>query len=91
MNPIVKFDKNFARPGGRVVNYNGKLYRLAQNYIQVYAFEISELSEKSYVEKIASEKPLVNMTGKGWNSRGMHHIDMHKLGDKWIAVVDGRR
>jgi len=95
MNPIVKFDKNIARPGGRVIIHNGRLYRFTQdddpNYgIQVFAFEITELSEKSYGEKIVSEKPVVNMTGKGWNAAGMHHVDLHKIGDKWMAVVDGR-
>lgn len=95
-NPIVKFDKNIARPGGKVITYNGCLYRLAQDDepyygIQVFAFEITELSEKSYVEKIVSEKPVVNMTGKGWNAAGMHHVDLHKVGDKWIAAVDGRK
>lgn len=95
MNPIIKFDSNFARPGGRVFTYDGRLYRLTQDDdpsygIQVFAFEITELSEKSYVEKMVSEKPVVNMTGKGWNSAGMHHVDLHRIGDKWIATVDGR-
>ena len=95
MNPIVKVDKNIARPGGRVIIYNDRPYRMTQDGdpsygIQVFAFEITELNEKSYVEQIASEKPVVSMTGKGWNSAGMHHVDLHKIGDKWIAVVDGR-
>lgn len=95
MNPIVKFDKNIARPGGKVITYNDRLYRLTQDDypsygIRVFAFAINELTEKSYLEKIVSEKPIVNMTGKGWNAAGMHHVDLHKLGDKWIAVVDGR-
>ena len=95
-NPIVKLDKNIARPGGKVITYNGCLYRLAQDDdpyygIQVFAFEITELSEKSYAEKIVSEKPVVNKTGKGWNAAGMHHVDLHKIGDRWIAAVDGRK
>jgi len=95
MNPIIKFNKHVARPGGRVINYNGKLYRLTQDDdpsygIRVFAFEINELSEISYVEKLVSEKPIINMTGKGWNAAGMHNIDMIKVKDNWIAVVDGR-
>ena len=95
MNPIVKFDKNVARPGGRVITDNGQLYRLTQDDdpsygIQVFAFEITELSEKSYAEKIVSENPVVTMSGKGWNAAGMHHVDLHKIGNKWIATVDGR-
>ena len=90
MNPIVKFNKNFARPGGRVIKYNGKLYRFAQNYVKVFAFEIKELSDKSYAEQIVSEKAIVNIASERWNAAGMHHIDMHQIGNKWIAVVDGR-
>ncbi|MFC2083693.1 hypothetical protein ACFLS9_01415 [Bacteroidota bacterium] len=95
MNPIVRFDNNIARPAGRVFTYSNKLYRLAQDSdpyygIQVFAFEITKLSEKLYSEKIVSEKPLVSKTGKGWNAVGMHHVDLHRIGDKWIAVVDGK-
>ena len=95
MNPIVKFDKHFARSAGRVISYNDKLYRMTQddypNYgIRVYATEINELTEKSYIEKTIVEKPIVNLAGEGWNETGMHHVDLHKRGDMWMAVVDGR-
>lgn len=95
MNPIVKRDRHTARPGGRVIIYNGNPYRFTQDDdpsygIQVFAFEITELSEDTYTEKIVSEKPVVKMTAKGWNAAGMHHIDLHKLGDRWIAAVDGK-
>ena len=95
MNPIVKFDSNIARPGGRVITYNDRLYRLTQDDcpdygLQVFAFEITELTENSYAEKIASKKPIVNMTGHGWNATGMHTVDLHKIKDKWIAAVDGK-
>jgi len=94
-NPIVKFDKNIARPGGRVFKYNNKIYRLAQDDfpiygVQVFAIEITELSVDTYAEKIDLERPVVKMTGKGWNAVGMHNVDLYKLSDRWIAVVDGR-
>jgi hypothetical protein len=94
MNPIVKFNNKIARPGGRVIVYDGRLYRFAQDDNssygkRVFAFEITELSEKLYREKLV-ETPIVNMTGKGWNSAGMHQVDLHKIGSKWMAVVDGR-
>jgi hypothetical protein len=95
MNPLVKFDRNIARPGGRVITYDNRLFRITQDDepsygLQVFAFEITELSETSYQERIVSEKPLVTMTGKGWNAAGMHHVDLHQVGEKWMAVVDGR-
>jgi hypothetical protein len=32
---------------------------------------------------------VVEASGKGWNSDGMHHVDAHELAkDRWIAVVD---
>ncbi len=94
MNPIIKLNNKIARPGGRIIVYDDRLYRFAQedhsSYgTRVFAFEITELSKKSYREKLV-ETPVVNMTGKGWNSAGMHHVDLHKIGSKWMAVVDGR-
>lgn len=93
MNPIIKNDKNIARPGGRVISFNDKLYRMAQDdypyySLQVYAFEITELSDNRYTEQKV-ETPIVTLSGTGWNERGMHHVDLHKIGDKWVAAVDG--
>ena len=95
MNPVVKLDKHYSRPAGRVLNYNGNLYRFTQDDypsygIQVFAFKINELSDNSYMESMASEKPIVKLTGEGWNAAGMHHVDIHRQGDKWMAIVDGR-
>ncbi len=95
MNPVARLDKNFTRPGGRVVNYRNKLYRLTQDDypsygIQVYAFEITRLSETIYADKLVSKKPIITKTGIGWNAAGMHHVDLHKIKDKWISAVDGK-
>lgn len=94
-NPIVKLNEHFSRPGGRVVQNNGKLLRFAQDDspyygIQTFAFEITELSDSSYAEKLFSRKPIITKTDNGWNATGMHHIDPHKVGNRWIAVVDGK-
>lgn len=95
MNPIVKADMNISRPGGRVIIDEDHIYRFTQDDdpdygLQVFAFEITTLSENSYKEKMVSENPVVKMTGKGWNAAGMHQVDLHKVGNKWIASVDGR-
>ena len=95
-NPIVKLNKHISRPGGRVIFYDGHIYRFAQDDdprygIQVFAFKVTELSETSYEELIVSEKPVVRMTGKGWNAMGMHHVDPHLVGDKWMVAVDGKK
>lgn len=95
MNPVVKFNAHISRPGGRVIIYKGKPYRFTQDCkpyygIQVFAFEITELTETKYSEKLVSKKPILTKSGKGWNATGMHHVDLHKIGDKWIGVADGR-
>lgn len=95
MNPVVKFNAHISRPGGKMIVYKGKPYRFTQDCdpyygIQVFAFEITELTEKTYSEKIVSTKPLLTKSGKGWNAAGMHHVDLHKIGNKWIAIVDGK-
>lgn len=94
-NPIIKFDAHISRPGGRVIIYQGKPYRFAQDCApdygtQVFAFEITELTETGYSEKPVSPEPLLAGSGQGWNAAGMHQVDLHKIGDKWLAAVDGR-
>lgn len=95
MNPIIKLNKHIARPGGRVLVHEGRIYRFTQDTeprygIQVFAFEIEELSKTAYKEKIVSEKPVVTMSGEGWNAYGMHHVDPHFMNGQWMAAVDGR-
>ena len=95
MNPVVKLNKHIARPGGRVLVHGRQIYRFAQDAeprygIQVYAFELTELSRTTYKEKMVSEKPVVTMSGEGWNAYGMHHVDPHFIKDQWMVAVDGK-
>lgn len=83
------------RPGGRMVFHRGRLFRMVQDQcsdygVQVFVSEITVLTETAYEERLALERPVVAPSGRGWNSRGMHHVDLQKLEDRWIAVVDGR-
>jgi hypothetical protein len=94
-NPILKSNKHFSRPAGRVIMDKGKLFRFAQDDdpdygIQVFAFEIVELSETAYADRLVSEKPIITKTGTGWNAAGMHHVDPWQTGDGWMSAVDGR-
>lgn len=96
-SPIVKGNPHIARPGGRVVNYNGKMIRYAQDCspeygIQVRAFEILTLSPEHYQEREVESGLVLAPSGQGWNAAGMHHIDPYQRSDgTWIACVDGRR
>ena len=50
------------------------------------------LSKTDYFEKEITESPILTSNGTGWNEKGMHHIDLHQIGDaEWIAFVDGKR
>ena len=93
-SPVVAGDATIARPGGSVVEHDGRLLRFAQDCATDYgkrvrAFEITELTPRTY-----AERPLgvvLEPSGSGWNGQGMHQLDAHRVGDgRWLAVVDGR-
>lgn len=94
-SPIVSGDPRRARPAGRVVAFNGRWVRYAQDCrfsygSQVHAFEIVELTPTSYRERESPHNPVVCAGSAGWNEAGMHHVDPHPLEDgRWIACVDG--
>jgi hypothetical protein len=93
-SPVVQGDPHVARPGGRVIEWNGKPVRYTQdcspNYgTQVRAFEITECTPVTYRERAANAAPIVSPSGSGWNASGMHHVDAHQEGGQWIACVDG--
>jgi hypothetical protein len=87
---------SLARPGGRVINWDGKLVRFAQDDgdwygRRLHALEITRLTPEDYQEKEIPLEPPLRDSGAGWNARGMHTIDPHLLSDgSWIAVVDGQ-
>jgi hypothetical protein len=95
-SPIVEHDASAARPAGRVVAFDGRLIRFAQDCSsqyggQVWAFEITHLSRESYAERLASAKPIIGGGRKGrWSTSRMHHLDAHiQSAGGWIACVDG--
>jgi hypothetical protein len=92
-SPIVDNNPMIARPAGKPLEIDGKLYRLGMDCgpsygYQVFALHVIKLSKKEYGEKII-EDPLIKASSKGWNARAMHHVDAIKIDkDNWIAVVD---
>jgi hypothetical protein len=95
-SPVVEGDANIARPAGRVLFYNGRIYRIAQDCEPVYgsavlAFEITRLTTRDYEEKPVAQNPLLQAGGTGWNAHGMHQLDVIRKADgRWLAVVDGK-
>ena len=83
-----------ARPAGRVLRIDGKLYRLGQDCEKAYgtavrAYEVLRLTETDYAERRV-DPPLLRPTGEGWNADGMHHLDAVQFNDgSFLAVVDG--
>jgi hypothetical protein len=94
-SPIVRNQVNRARPAGRILEWNERLHRFAQdchpNYgTKVHAFAITELTPTRYAEKPVRDESIVGPGALGWNSDGMHHVDAFPLGKRhWIAAVDG--
>jgi len=94
-SPIIHNDKQRARPAGRVLEFDNKLFRFAQDCVPRYGscvrtFEILELTTTTYTEVEIGHGPVLKASGNGWNAAGMHHIDVQQHTDgKWLACVDG--
>lgn len=96
-NPIIENDLKSSRPAGKIISYENRLFRLAQDGYPLYGnkvrvFEILELNTKSYKEVEIESSPILTGSREGWNSVAMHHVDAHRIGDThWIACVDGAK
>ena len=94
-SPIVSNDARAARPAGRMIRWNERLLRFAQDCTprygtRVVAFEIELLTRSQYAEKPVGVGPVVAQGLELWNSARMHHVDLHLVAsDSWIACVDG--
>lgn len=95
MSPIVQGNNSKARPAGRtLVLEDGRIIRLAQKSDVTYgeavrAFDVDFLTRSVYSETEIPESPILEASGSGWNSGGMHHCDPFWITDRWIAAVDG--
>lgn len=94
-SPLWAGNRSRTRPGGRILEEDGRLVRMAQDGWPTYghslrAFEILRLTETEYAECELSESPLLRPSRKGWNAVGMHHLDAVRRPDgSWLALVDG--
>ncbi len=93
-SPIIEGDANIARPGGKVIVFDDRIIRYAQDddpYYgnQVWAFEITSLTTENYEEQRIGSKPILKGYDN-WNANGMHHISPYRVSEnRWIASVDG--
>jgi hypothetical protein len=95
-SPIVVDDLHKSRPSGRMIIYDGRLYRFTMDVDppvgthQVVAYEITEITPASYSEQPAQDAPVLVASGSGWNRDAMHQLDPVQVDDNsWIASVDG--
>jgi hypothetical protein len=95
-SPIVVSDLHKARPSGRMLVYQDRLYRYTMDVAppigthQVWAYEITELTPTRYAERLAADHPVLQPGHSGWNQQAMHQIDPVQVGpDEWVASVDG--
>lgn len=95
-SPIVEADLHKARPSGRVLVLDDKLYRFTMDVDpsvgthMVWAYEITDISPTSYAEEKAFDEPVIAADGSGWNEKAMHQLDPVQVGeDEWVASVDG--
>ncbi len=95
LSPVVKGNRNTARPAGNVIQLKDSLIRIAQDDYPYYgnavrAFEIVELNTQEYIEKELQESPLFEASGKGWNKDGMHQLSTPSIdNNSRIVAVDG--
>jgi hypothetical protein len=94
-SPIIRGNSHKARPAGRILIFDNRIIRFAQecsfgNKKEVRAYEIDKLNINCYFEHEINESPVLKASGIGWNADGMHHIDHVQIEKgKWLACVDG--
>lgn len=94
-SPLWAGNRRRTRPGGRVLDADGRLLRFAQDAWPTYghslrAFEILELTPDRYEERELAGSPILRARRSGWNAAAMHHLDAVRRPDgTWLALVDG--
>lgn len=91
----VSCGKNFpSRPGGRIIEFEGELYRFAQDTAeyygkQIHCFRITELTRNTFRQEKLEREAFLTATGRGWNAIGMHNFDVIRVNGKFICCADG--
>lgn len=93
-SPLIANDASRARMGGRILQIDDKLYRMAQIDYPEYGvglrtFEIRSLTRTEYDEREITGMPNIAPGSARWNARGMHQFDAVRFKGKWVAVADG--
>lgn len=89
----VCMSKKYGRNAGSLIQYDGKLYRVAQDCENrygdnVHLFEIEEMTESNYEEHVVKEK-LLN-TSIPFYKEGGHQLNMVRFNNKTIIATDAK-
>jgi hypothetical protein len=94
-SPFYENDKSRTRGAGRIVLYQGKLIRFAQDNRLHYGgavrgFVIDTLTPTEFEEHSVEKDPVLGAEGSGWREVGMHQLDPVEVSPgHWTAVADG--
>ncbi|WP_309570551.1 hypothetical protein [Deinococcus sp.] len=89
-------DADRLRSAGRIFLRAGAWHRPVQRRGQVYGEDVwlmrIDLRDGTYRETLATDvpQPLLAPHGEGWNSLGMHHMDVQAADGGFLAAVDGK-
>lgn len=93
-SPVRESPWRLCRMAGRPIYDEGRLIIFCQDARGRYgtaalAFEVKKLSPGEYEEALLQER-VIEASGTGWNSHGMHNLDAHEISPgNWLACVDG--
>jgi hypothetical protein len=85
----------YARPGGRILFINDKIFRFSQDLLPCYGSriivsEITTLTKSTYNEETMEDNPFLVPGKNNWNKTRIHNIDYYRKDEnKWIIVTDG--
>lgn len=94
-NPVVTDRMWAARPAGRPILKNNRIYLPLQDCEDEYGsavrlYEVTQLTPEVYEDEPVDRRPLLRGSGgRSWNSGRMHHLDYQEFGDTSICAVDG--
>lgn len=91
-SPVVTDDQCLTRSAGRPFVEDGRLWRLSQDGTERYGgsvlrIPITDLTPDSYIEGPAQR--LLEPSGQGWMSLGLHHLDLLECEAGYVAALDG--
>jgi len=96
-SPVVDKNPHITRPGGRMLQFGGRIYRITQDVypdygMRLFAFEITSLTPSSYSEEQVGDGPILKGERTGLLADRIHHMDAYELDDgTWIAAIDYAR